>query len=380
MKIGVIGGGPGGLYFGLLIKKQRPAFEVDVFEQNAADATYGFGVGLQAKSWNFLRADDAACLDDILAHAHLFHGQMIGHKGQRIHFPMRQPNAGISRLTLLQVLRDHAERAGVRLHHGDRINDLDAFADCDLVVGADGVNSMVRSAHDAEFGTTRRTLTSRVAWYGTPRVFETSQLIFKKTGHGYFWSVGYPHDQNSSTFVAECEAKAFEAAGLGAMTIDEQVAFTEELFAEELQGCRIAHNNSVWRALPVIRVRNWSVGNRVLLGDALHSPHPSIGSGTRLSMDDAAALAGSLDEHPTDIARALAAYRAAREPIKLKLVDAMERSLEWYETIGERLDGLDPVQLVFDYMARTGRMDLERMRKVAPEFMARYGSLAPAQV
>lgn len=378
MKIAVIGGGPGGLYFSLLAKKRNPALDITVCERNPEDATFGFGIALQGNSWEFLREDDQACLDDIIAHSTLLHGQVITHKDEPIEFRTNRPNAGIERLTLLRILRKHAEKAGVTVRYNQVIDSLVPYADCDLVVGADGINSIVRRSHDAEFGTTERMLTSRMAWYGATRRLEPSHLTFRKTPYGYFWSVGYGHSATHSTFVGECEAQAWERSGLAQMSPEEQVAFTEKLFANELKGARVLSNNSAWKTLPVIRVKQWSVGNRVLLGDALHSPHPSIGSGTRLSMGDAAALAECVVRHPGDVPAALVAYRAEREPVKMKLVVPMERSLEWYETIGSRADAMTPAQLVFDYMSRTGRMSLERMQKDAPEFYAKYGSAMQA--
>jgi 2-polyprenyl-6-methoxyphenol hydroxylase-like FAD-dependent oxidoreductase len=378
VKIAVIGAGPGGLYFSLLARKRDPALDITVYERNPEDATFGFGIALQGNSWDFLREDDQACLDDIIAHSTMLHGQVITHKGESIEFKTNRPNAGIERLTLLRILRHHAEVAGVAIRYGQAIDSLEPYADCDLVVGADGINSFVRRAHDKEFGTSERILTSRMAWYGATRRIEPSRLTFRETRFGYFWSVGYGHSATQSTFVAECEEKAWRQSGLAQMSPQEQVAFTETLFVDELQGARILSNHSAWKALPVIRVKQWSVGNRVLLGDALHSPHPSIGSGTRLSMGDAAALAASVVNNPSSVTTALAHYRAQREPVKMKLVVPMERSLEWYETIGSRADAMTPAQLVFDYMSRTGRMSLERMQKDAPEFFARYGALMQA--
>jgi 2-polyprenyl-6-methoxyphenol hydroxylase-like FAD-dependent oxidoreductase len=242
----------------------------------------------------------------------------------------------------------------------------------DLVVGADGVNSIVRQHCEKEFGTTSRVLTSRMAWYGTSKPFATSRLTFRATPYGYFWSVGYPHSSTHSTFVAECEEKAWYASGLAEMSPDEQVKFSESIFADEITGGRILSNNSAWKPLPVVRVKAWSVGNKVLLGDSLHSPHPSIGSGTRLSMGDASILAECLTESSNDIDQALKAYRDKREPSKMKLVAAMELSQQWYETIGERLDALSPIELVYDYMSRTGRMSLQKMKAVAPDFYKQY--------
>lgn len=374
MKIDVIGAGPGGLYFALLAKKRNPQFRIQVYERNPLDATYGFGVALQHSSWEFLAADDKACLKDIIAASTPIHGQQITHQGESIEFRSPLPNAGIERIALLQVLRRHASEAGVEVFHNHDVSDLVRHSDADLVVGADGVHSVVRKAQEAAFGTSTRTLTSRLAWYGTSKPFATSRLTFRKTPYGYFWSVGYAHSTQGSTFVAECEEKAWYASGLADMNAQEQVRFSESIFADELNGARILSNNSAWKPLPVIRVQHWNVGRHVLLGDALHSPHPSIGSGTRLSMGDASALAQCVGDFPSDPDAALAQYRIRREPSKMKLVVAMEKSLEWYERIGSRLDALSPVELVYDYMSRTGRMSLDRIKMFAPDFYGTYGA------
>lgn len=378
MKIAVIGGGPGGLYFSMLAKYLLPNSDVHLYEQNSEGSTFGFGVALHGTSWDFMRSDSESCLRDIVAASKVFKGQNIVHRGEKIYFSESTPNAGISRVELLRVLKKHAQKAGVKFTFAERIGDLSPFDSYDLVVGADGVNSIVRNSLNEEFGTTQRILTSRMAWYGITKEVSPSEIVFKKTNYGWFWYVAYVHGDNVSTFVAECGAKAFKASGLDKMSMEEQVAFTENVFAEELGGARILSNNSTWRALPVTRVKNWSVGKYVLIGDALHSPHPSIGSGTRLSMSDASSLASALSKHPNSVKSALEEFRATREPSKQKLVDPMERSLEWYEDIEDRLDTLSPVELTFDWMGRTGRMSLERLKEYAPEFYERYANLAPA--
>lgn len=372
MKVAIVGGGPGGLYLGLLLRTKMPDCVVDIFEQNPESATYGFGVGLQGSSWEFLRKDNPECVEDILKASTLWHGQTIRRNGESIHIDGKDADAGIQRLSLLQVLRKHAEAAGATVRNDMRIEDARQFDDYDLVVGADGVNSVVRDSFDTEFGTTRRTLTSLLAWYGLDKRLEPSQLSFKETPYGWFWCVIYPHSDKSSTFVAECSHSTGQAAGITDMTSEEQVAMTARIFAEELQGANILSNKSSWGPLPVIRVRNWSVGKYTLLGDALHSPHPSIGSGTRLSMSDASALADAIVANPGDVPAALAEYRRVREPSKMKLVEPMEASMEWYETIGDRVGGMTVEELVFDYLGRTGRMSMDRLRTLAPEFFERY--------
>lgn len=373
MKVAIVGGGPGGLYLGLLLRTKMPDCTVDIFEQNPKSATYGFGVGLQSSSWEFLRADNPDCLADVLKASTFWHGQTIRLNGNSIHIDSADADAGIRRLSLLQMLRCHAEAAGIMVRNDMRVEDARQLDDYDLIVGADGINSVVRGSFDTEFGTTRRTLTSLIAWYGLDKRIEPAQLCFKETAYGWFWCVIYPHSDKSSTFVAECSYSAGQASRIMDRTPEEQVALTAQIFMEELQGANILSNKSAWNPLPVIRVRNWSVGKYALLGDALHSPHPSIGSGTRLSMGDASALAEAIVMNPDNVSAALAEYRRIREPSRMKLVEAMEASMQWYETIGERVGAMTVDELVFDYLGRTGRMNMERLRKLAPKFVERYG-------
>lgn len=378
MKIAIVGAGPAGLYLALLLGRRLPDARIDIYEQNPRDATYGFGVGLHSSSWKHLRAADEKSHDAIMRSAYFGRHQLLGHRGERILVEREGYGAGIARLTLLKILRDGAEAAGATIHYDARLESLDRFADCDLVVGADGSNSIVRREHEEAFGTTSRTLTNRMAWYGCDKHFAPPFLLFKKTDMGYFWCVGYAHTELTSTFVAECDAQAWERSGLADMTLEQQIAFSEDMFKDELQGGRLISNNSYWRALTMVEVQNWSVGNRVLIGDALHSPHPTIGSGTRMALDDAAALAFAIIDMPDDVQAALATFRTRREPSKLKLVDARDRSIDWYENIGEIADRLDPVPFVFDFMMRTGRIDVERLKREFSDFMERYGDQAPA--
>lgn len=369
MKIAVYGGGPSGLYFALLARKGLGA-EVTVYEQNPRGATYGFGIVLADRGLNRLRAADPESYDLIMESCFVSRHRVVTHKDERIFIEGGGYGAAIARLRLLEILQDCCERAGVVVHYDYRMEAQDA-PDVDLVVGADGVNSALRNGLFAEFGTTSYLLTNKLAWYGTKALFPYPILSFKKTDMGHFWAVGYAYTEQMSTFVAECDKDTWENSGLADMTDEERTRIAEEIFAEELGGNKLISNKSVWHSLPVTRVREWAVGNKVLIGDALHSAHPSIGSGTRIAMEDSIALEEALANNP-DIPSALAAFRTSRGPTKQKLVDAAEKSFNWYEEIVPKLETLDPPTLVFDYMTRTGRVDEERLIDEFPGFMARY--------
>lgn len=369
MKIVVNGGGPSGLYFALLASRRLGA-QVTVHEQNPKGATYGFGIVLADRGLNRLRDADEESYHLMMAASYVSRHRVIQHKGEKVFIDGRSYGGAIARLRLLEILEDCCERAGVTIHYESRIDDPSAI-EADLVVGADGVNSATRAAQDAAFGTSSHLLSNKLAWYGTEALFPYPILSFRKTDLGQFWAVGYAYTESMSTFVAECDQTTWQQS-LVHLNDDQRTAVAEDIFAEELQGRKLISNRSLWHSLPVTRVSAWSVGNTVLIGDALHSAHPSIGSGTRIAMEDAIALCQSLEASGGDVANGLRRFRENREPTKDKLVHAAEASIAWYEEIAERIDRLSPQQLVFDYMTRTGRVDEDRLRQEFPIFMEKY--------
>jgi 2-polyprenyl-6-methoxyphenol hydroxylase-like FAD-dependent oxidoreductase len=372
MKVTIVGGGPAGLFLALLLKRRGGSrFAVDVLDQNPSGATYGFGVVLSEHLLPRLKEVDRAFFEDLQRASYVTRHQIIRHNDVTLFLEGGAFGAAIARLELLAILQRHCERAGVSIHHGKRVDDPTQL-EGDLVVGADGVRSVVRAAVADPLGATSRTLTNRVAWYGTKKHFPYPTLAFKGNEHGHFVAAAYPYTETLSTFVAECDDATWTRSGLGVMTDDARQAFAERIFAEELEGHPLLSNKSTWGPLLATRSERWSHGRYVLVGDALHSAHPTIGSGTRLAMDDALALGDALTREPDDRERALAIFRASREPAKQRLIAACDRSIAWYERFGEKLDALEPTQFVFDFMTRTGRLTEERLFDEFPAFMERH--------
>jgi len=374
VKINVIGGGPSGLYFALLAKCHFANAEIAVHEQNPRGATYGFGIILADRGLNRFRNAEPDSYDAIMAASYMTRHRVFTHPQETIFIEGGGYGGAIARLRLLNILEEHATREGVSIHYGSRVNDVSIHDDAELVVGADGVNSVLRAAHEAAFGTSKWTLTNRLAWYGTEKHFPYPVLSFRKHQGGHFVGVAYPYTERMGTFVAECDATTWLDLGMDRMNDDQRRVLAEEVFSKELMGTKLISNKSVWGCLPVIRNQQWSVGHRVLIGDALHSAHPSIGSGTRIAMEDSIALIDALVLCPDDIPGALKLFRQTREPGKNKLVAAAEKSFTWYESFADRMDTLDAVPFVFDFLMRTGRIDAARLHQEYPEFMSRYAA------
>jgi 2-polyprenyl-6-methoxyphenol hydroxylase-like FAD-dependent oxidoreductase len=254
---------------------------------------------------------------------------------------------------------------GIQPRYRTPLGSTESLQDFDLVVAADGANSAVRGM--ADFGTAVSPLANKFAWYGTRKPFRTLTQTFVQNEHGSFNAHHYRHAADMSTFVFECDAETWRRAGFASMGESDTLAYCERVFAETLEGHRLVSNNSIWRNFPNVRNRRWSAGNIVLIGDALRTAHFSIGSGTRLAMEDAIALAGALREH-SSVPRALAAFEAQRRPIVEKLVAAADASGAWYERFPEHMR-LAPREFAWSYIQRSGRIDPQRLRNTSPRFV-----------
>lgn len=383
MKVAIVGGGPSGLYLGLLLKRRAPEWQVEVIEQNSPDATFGFGVVLADTGLLQLQNADEASYQALCDEMRYNDRQIIVQREVPIEIELNIKGGAIPRLKLLQVLRSEAMKADVRIHFGERIESTEdlqrlGLADADVVVGADGINSVIRRQFADGFGTTQNSLTNHFAWFGTKRVFESPALVFRKYAGGHFVAHYYAYSDEMSTFVAECDDTTWRNVGLAEMTDDERQALFERIFAPEMAGQGLISNKSIWRQFPVIRNAHWVYGRHVLIGDALASAHFSIGSGTRIAMTDASALADALLGCEGDVAAALAAFESNHAPQKAKLIAASERSYTWYEDIAKWMEAYTPEEFVYEFMTRTGRVDEERLRKEFPALMQRLAAASRA--
>ena len=363
MRVLVAGAGPAGLYFSYLLKRQDPRCEIRVVEQNPPDATFGFGVVFSDRALEFLRADDPTTYELITPELEAWVDLVVVHRGERMVIDGIGFNA-IGRLRFLRFMRQRAASVGIVVEFEKSILSKEEIQGYDLVVAADGANSTVRRA--ADFGTRITHCTNKFAWYGTPRRFEKLTQTFLSNEHGSFNVHHYPHGGGMSTFVIECDAATWERAGFAAMGEPETKAYLERVYAPVLQGAPLVSNKSIWRNFPNVRNRRWHAGNVVLIGDALRTAHFSIGSGTRLAMEDAIALAKAL-EAEAGIEEALESFEAARRPIVDKLVAAADASGAWYDRFPEHMK-LSPRDFAWSYIQRSGRVDPERLGKISPLF------------
>jgi 2-polyprenyl-6-methoxyphenol hydroxylase-like FAD-dependent oxidoreductase len=350
MRVLVAGAGPAGLYFSYLVRRKHPKWQIRVVEQNRADSTFGFGVVFSDRALEFLRGDDPATFELITPRMEAWTDLKVVHRATPVVID-GIGFAAIGRLELLRLLQQQAASVGVVPEYETQVTREKGY---DLVVAADGVNSTVRGWHD--FGTTVSHLTNKFAWYGTPSVFDTLTQTFVENEHGTFNAHHYRHSPRMSTFVVECDAATWARAGFASMGEQATIQYLETLF-----GHRLVSNKSVWRNFPNLRNQRYSVENAVLIGDALHTAHFSIGSGTRLAMEDAIALVKALD------GGGLAAFEVARRPVLEKLLAAADASGAWYDRFAEHMK-LAPREFAWSYIQRSGRIDPERLRRISPKF------------
>jgi 2-polyprenyl-6-methoxyphenol hydroxylase-like FAD-dependent oxidoreductase len=369
VRIAVIGGGPGGLYFAYLWKKRHPDAQVDLFEQNAAGATWGFGVVFSEQALEFLRADDADTVDAIGSRMQSWNNITLNLRGESVEID-GVGFSSIGRLDLLGVLQQRVRAAGVTPLYDTLIQSMDQLMGYDLIVAADGLNSLVRRCFEGDFGTSVSYSANKFAWYGTSKRFETLSQTFVETDLGAFNAHHYRYSPGMSTFLVECDRATWQRYGFTDKTVEQSKAICEQVFANTLNGHPLVSNKSVWRNFPWIWNEHWSFKNMVLVGDALHSAHFSIGSGTRLAIEDVIALVKAL-EAERDLTLALARYEAERKPVVKKLVTAARASAGWYEQFPEHMK-LGLMDFAYSYITRSGRIDDARLRAMSPRFMARY--------
>jgi anthraniloyl-CoA monooxygenase len=376
MKIAVIGGGPAGLYFAALTKQLATAHSITVWERNASDDTFGFGVVFSDETLGGIEHADEqvyaqmqrefARWDDIDVH---FRDQVLTSGGHGF--------AAMSRRRLLQILQERCADLGVDLRFGSAAPDVaELAATHDLVIACDGVNSAVRSRYSATFGPTLDARRCKYMWLGTSKVFDAFKFYVCETPYGVMQIHGYPYDATGSTFIVEMNDSVWRQAGFDAFadrpfapgeSDEKSVEVLRQLFADILDGHDVMVNNSKWVNFTTVRNEHWRHENIVLMGDAAHTAHFSIGSGTKLAMEDALALAACLHEH-ADIDSALEAYELERRPVVLSTQRAAQASLEWFENLGQYTNQ-GPLQFAFNIMTRSRRVTYDNLRVRDPDFV-----------
>jgi anthraniloyl-CoA monooxygenase len=387
MRIAVAGGGPGGLYFAALARQLLPASEITVWERNAPDDTFGFGVVFSDETLGGIENADPAIYeqmerdfarwDDIDVH---YRGEVITSGGHGF--------AAMGRRRLLELLQGRCADLGVTVHYRTEAPDAAALSrDYDLVVAADGANSAIRSSRTTSFHPEFDFRDCRYIWLGTDLVFDSFKFYIEQTPHGVMQIHGYPYDASGSTFIVEMHDDVWRAAGFDLLAAghlapgesdERSIERIGELFGAVLGGHKVLANNSRWLRFATLRCESWRDGNIVLLGDAAHTAHFSIGSGTKLAMEDALALAACLREHGC-VAAALQAYEAERRPVVASTQRAAQASLEWFENLGQ-YTGQEPEQFAFNIMTRSRRVTHDNLRLRDPEFTGQMDAWFAGQV
>lgn len=372
-RVAVLGGGPGGFYAARLLKLAQPSCEVVVYEQSRPDTTFGFGIGLAGNTQRNLETADPDSLRELLADG--VRHDMELRVGDAVCGVSNGALIGIARTRLLGVLQQYAEKAGVVLEFGARV---DAHSlDADLVIAADGVSSATRTARAEEFGATVETDQALYLWAATDFALDKALFEPVRTQHGTFVTHAYPYQSARSTFLIETDTGTWSRAGLSAAAAglpadasdEHSLRYLEGVFERALQGHRLMGNRTQWLRFRTVRTQRWHAGNIVLLGDAAHTAHYSIGSGTKLAMEDAIALVDALDSAQT-LDEALTSYEAVRRPAVERLQSLAHRSQLWWDSFPERLGtGVD--QLMVAYMSRAGNVPLPRFAASNPAVVRR---------
>jgi salicyloyl-CoA 5-hydroxylase len=389
-RIACVGGGPGGLFFATLIKQADPSVEVTVFERNRPEDIFGFGVVFSDATLARIHDADPVLRLGLAEHGRHWDRIEVRLKGERIRCG-GNGMAAIHRRTLLHLLRQRAAEVGVDLRFSTEVSDVRELDDYDLIVAADGANSRFRSGLEDVLVPRVDVATAKFIWFGTDYMFDGLTFVHEHGPHGTFAVHGYPISENVSTFIVETNEETWRTAGLDEFDVSQppgasdakSKGYLEKLFAEQIDGHELLVNNSRWGNFRTWRTGRWYAGNVVLLGDAAHTAHFSVGSGTKMAMEDAVALARSLTEHRDDIETALASYEAARRPSVEKIQGSARPSLSWWEHFGRYHDSFEPTQFAFHFLSRSigkeklAQRDRGFVARVEQDWRDRHGGAAP---
>src|SRR3954452_8975878 len=368
MKVDVVGGGPAGLYFAILAKKAWPQMDITVYERNRPDDTFGFGVVFSDETLDTFEKYDRESYQAITANFAYWDDIEIHHKGT-VHRVGGNGFCGCSRVTLLRLLQERARALGVAMKFQTEV-DPAAHRDADLIVAADGINSRVRAQHADAFKPKTNLRLNKFTWMGSTRPFDAFTFVFRETEHGIFIAHCYQYEPQRSTWIIETDPRTFVRAGLDQLDEEASAHFVETLFADELQGHRLSTNRSIWRNFPTIRCERWVADNMVLIGDAKATAHFSIGSGTKLAMEDGIALYEAFRATDnSDVATALAHFESRRRDEVEKTQHSADVSLVWFEHVN-RFWNMDPTRFAFGLMTRLKAITYDNLALRAPEFVS----------
>ena len=370
MKINIIGGGPAGLYFAILMKKISAAHEISIYERNGPDDTFGWGVVFSGKTLANLRAADEESHAEITKQFEAWDNVDVVHGDSKVSIHGNS-FSGIARLQLLKILQRRAEQLGVRISFHTEIQDIETLrSESDLLLAADGVNSTVRLQYADRLQPELDSRANRYIWYGTNQLFHGLTLTFRENEAGVFAAHSYKFNQSTSTFIVECDPQTWANADFAGMSSPQTQDYLGEVFAKDLTGHPLLTNNSKWINFLLVKNKNWFFDNVVLLGDALHTAHFSIGSGTKLAMEDAIALAECFKQ-TTNVNEALKTFTLNRRPVIEDYQAAAFESMVWFENAGRYMN-LSPVRLAYSLMTRSGRVTYDDLKRRAPEFIKQY--------
>jgi anthraniloyl-CoA monooxygenase len=370
MKINIIGGGPAGMYFAILMKKTNPAHQITIYERNGPDDTFGWGVVFSGRTLANLRDADPESHAAITRAFEAWDNVDVLHRHERISIHGNS-FSGIARLQLLKILQRRCEELDIDLRFRTEVADLEALRiGCDFLLAADGVNSTVRKQYSNRFLPDLDVRPNRYIWYGTNQLFHGLTLTFRENEAGVFAAHSYKFNKTTSTFIIECDEQTWQAAGFENMDDAQTRGYLEQVFARDLDGQPLLSNNSKWLNFLLVKNANWFFENVVLIGDALHTAHFSIGSGTKLAIEDAIALAECFG-NAESVGGALSQFEAKRKPIIEAYQAAAYESMRWFENAQQYMN-LSPIELAYALMTRSGRVDYEDLKKRDPKFIARH--------